>query len=137
MNSPAQRRWKEKLKFRRRNGIDVAYFILQDSRGIDRKKGLRNDLTLELIEKKIKRGCSYCGEAKLRMTLDRIDNAKGHSKENVRAACIRCNYARGNMPYAAWLCLVEGMRQARLKGLFGTWIGRLNRPKSGEPDHGA
>jgi len=58
------------------------------------------------------------------MTLDRIDNLKGHSFDNVVPACIRCNYARRNMSYEAWLCLTEGMRRARELDLFKGWTGR-------------
>lgn len=87
-------------------------------------RGHACDLTKQEIEQLIVRGCDYCGEKSLRMTLDRIDNSKGHTRENVVPACIRCNYARRNMPYEAWLCLVGGMRQAREKGLFKDWTGR-------------
>jgi hypothetical protein len=58
------------------------------------------------------------------MTLDRIDNKRGHSRANVVPACIRCNYARRDMPYAAWLCLAPGLRVALEQGLFGEWTGR-------------
>jgi hypothetical protein len=58
------------------------------------------------------------------MTLDRKDNSKGHTQDNVNAACIRCNYARRDMPYGAWLFIVKGMREARMSGAFGTWTGR-------------
>lgn len=64
-----------------------------------------------------------------------LNNDRGHVKSNVIASCIRCNYARGNMPHAAWLFLVDGMRKARESGAFGNWIGRFtamnNRPQSG------
>jgi hypothetical protein len=59
------------------------------------------------------------------MTVDRIDNNKGHLLTNVVPACLRCNLARGDMPYEAWLCLVPGLKEAREKGLFGAWIGKV------------
>jgi len=59
------------------------------------------------------------------MTLDRIDNDKGHTQDNVVPACIRCNYARRSMPYEAWLVVAKGMREAREQGLFGDWTGRV------------
>jgi hypothetical protein len=58
------------------------------------------------------------------MTLDRIDNDKGHTEDNVVPACIRCNYTRRSMPYEAWLVVAKGMREARERGLFGEWTGR-------------
>ena len=106
--------------------------IMVDSRRSDKRHGRANDLDLEFVQQMIVCPCAYCGESTLRMTLDRKDNDLGHLKSNVVTACIRCNYARGNMPYAAWLCLADGMRSARESGAFGDWIGRFttmnNRP---------
>ncbi len=105
-------------------GIDVARFILREARGSDTLRGQTCELTKAEIEQLITRGCCYCGETELRMTLDRIDNHLGHKRDNVVPACIRCNYARRNMPYEAWLCLRDGMRRARELGLFKDWTGR-------------
>jgi hypothetical protein len=99
--------------------------IWTDSRKTDRKKNRENDLTKEFIAEQIAKGCSYCGETKIRMTLDRIDNTRGHTMDNVVPACIRCNYVRGNMPYEAWLRLRAGLRKARREGLFGDWTGQV------------
>jgi len=60
------------------------------------------------------------------MTLDRIDDAKGHTADNVVPACIRCNYARRDMPYKAWLVVAKAMRKARALGLFGNWTGAVH-----------
>lgn len=125
--SPARQKYGRKLSLMRRTNVDVSRFILEDSKNSDKKRGHRNDLDKAFICELIKNGCSYCGEIKLRMTLDRVDNAKGHTKKNVVPACVRCNYTRGNMPHEAWLCLIDGMKRARLDGLFGDWTGRLNR----------
>lgn len=102
----------------------VSKYILQDSRSCDKKKGHENDLTKEYIEAEIAKGCTYCGEERIRITLDRIDNSLGHLENNVLPACIRCNYVRGNMPYEAWLVVASGMERARKQGLFGSWEGR-------------
>lgn len=125
--SPAHQKYGRKLSLMRKTNVDIARFILTDSRNTDKKRGYENDLDKAFICERIKAGCSYCDETKIRMTLDRIDNAKGHTKKNVVPACVRCNYTRGNMPYTAWLCLIEGMKKARLANLFGNWTGRLNR----------
>ena len=116
-------------KQKRIKGLDTARFILSDSKSADRKVGFLNDLTREFIEKKIKDGCFYCGEIKLRMTLDRIDNSKGHTKANVIPACIRCNYTRRDMPFKAWCYISAGIKKARIKGLFGRWTGRTTYHK--------
>lgn len=108
----------------RQRGDNVVRFILEDSRKSDRKHKRSNDLTREWVAELIAQPCCYCGDTSLRMTLDRIDNTIGHFRSNVVPACIRCNYARGAMPYKAWLCLVPGLRAAREQGLFGDWTGR-------------
>lgn len=107
-----------------RRKINPNRFILEDSRRSDKKKGFSNDLTKEFIESIITNGCRYCGETKLRMTLDRIDNSIGHLQSNVVPACIRCNLARGSMPYIAWQHIVPLIKEAREQGLFGDWDGK-------------
>lgn len=113
-----------KQKRERKAGINTAKYIYWDSRRDDRRKGFENDLTKPFIQEQIEKGCSYCGEQNLRMTLDRIDNSRGHTKNNVVPACLRCNYVRGNMPYEAWVVVARGMKQATEQGLFGNWTGR-------------
>jgi hypothetical protein len=103
---------------------DVVTTIKVDARSSDRKSGLENDLTKEFIAAEIAKGCAYCGESTVRMTLDRIDNTKGHTQDNVVPACIRCNYTRKDMPYEAWLIVAKGMQEARERNLFGGWTGR-------------
>jgi len=98
--------------------------IWKDTRAADLKRNRQNDLTKDFIAEQIAKGCSYCGEKDLRMTLDRIDNTLGHLQTNVVPACIRCNYVRKNMPYKAWLVVAQAMKQAREHGLFGNWTGR-------------
>jgi len=96
--------------------------ILWDCRASDKKKGLTgNNLDREFIQEQIAKGCQYCGGRTLRMSLDRIDNSKAHTKENVVPCCIRCNYMRGSMPYEAWCHLVPAVREAHELGLFGDW----------------
>jgi len=116
--------WQKKYRSDPKN---VAALIYKDSRKGDKKLGRDNDLDRAWIKETIADGCSYCGETELRMTLDRMDNTKGHTKDNVRAACIRCNFIRRAMPFSAWLCIVNGMREAREQGAFGDWVGSIWR----------
>lgn len=109
---------------RRARGENLQQIIWNDSRESDKKKGRENDLTKEFIAEQIAKGCSYCGETELRMTLDRIDNGIGHLQANVVPACIRCNYVRGNMPHKAWVVVARAMKRARKQELFGDWTGR-------------
>jgi hypothetical protein len=114
----------ERRKVARQDPATRHRWIVQDSRKSDRKHGFKNDLTLEFVSSLIKHGCSYCGETELKMTLDRVDNSIGHLQSNVVPACIRCNFMRRDMPYAAWYELMPTLREIRQKGLFGDWTGR-------------
>lgn len=108
--------------------------ILQDTRSTDKKYLRENDLDRDWIERIIANGCLYCGETRLRMTLDRIDNGLGHLKANVTPSCIRCNYLRRDMPYEAWLIVAEGVRKARTVGAFADWVGGTTNRYAGEPE---
>lgn len=48
-----------------------------------------------MISNIITNKCVYCGDDK-RIGCDRIDNNKGHTKDNVVPCCYDCNVARGN-----------------------------------------
>src|ERR1041385_3112550 len=116
------RRREDRKQFR-----NIEAYMCKDYKYKDKKAGFAGfDLTKEIIKELIKDGCDYCGESptKIRMTLDRIDNTKGHISSNVIPACYRCNVMRGTMPYKAWLELVPTIRSVREKGLFDDWNGR-------------
>lgn len=95
--------------------------IVKDSRRADKLFGRENNLTREVVETLISDGCYYCGETKLKMTLDRRDNSIGHLTSNVVPCCIRCNYIRRDMPFEAWVAVVPGIIKAKDLGLFGDW----------------
>lgn len=95
--------------------------ILTDSKRADKIRGRANDLDRDFIREAIANGCMYCGDTSSQMTLDRIDNAVGHLKSNVVPACIRCNYFRRDLPYAAWKLLIPAIRRARKLGLLDGW----------------
>lgn len=48
-----------------------------------------------MIENIINKPCVYCGDTH-KIGCDRIDNTKGHTKDNVQPCCYECNVARGN-----------------------------------------
>jgi len=121
----SSKRQHARLRKMRADNVDTARWIVQDSRQSDKRNGRKGDIDRAFVERLIEGGCTYCGETSIRMTIDRIDNDKGHMKNNVVPACIRCNYARRSMPYEAWLVVAKGMREARDKGLFGEWTGRV------------
>jgi hypothetical protein len=109
----------------RKNPNKRAKFILEDSRRGDKKKNRDNDLSLDFIKESISKGCSYCGEKIINICLDRINNSKGHTKDNVVASCVRCNYIRNSMPYEAWLHIVPLVKDAYISGLFNNWKTRF------------
>lgn len=54
------------------------------------------DITIDwMIENILTKPCHYCGDTN-RIGCDRIDNSKGHTKDNVVPCCIECNTARNN-----------------------------------------
>ena len=121
-----KQRMNQKVREYRKDPKYIGKFITNDSKRSDKLKGRDNDLDRDWVSAAIANGCFYCGETELRMTLDRIDNTKGHTKDNVNAACIRCNYFRGSVPYAAWLFLLDGLRAAKQAGAFEGWTGRTS-----------
>lgn len=107
----------------RKSGLRRASWILQDSRQADKRRERDNDLDKKFVESLILNGCSYCLAAcdEIKITLDRIDNTKGHLKNNVVAACLNCNTTRGNMPYGAWLQVARVIRRLRRRGMLNGW----------------
>lgn len=61
----------------------------------DKRKNLYNDLDLNFAKEMMSQPCIYCGSTK-DIGLDRIDNKKGHSKDNVVPCCYICNTARNS-----------------------------------------
>lgn len=107
----------------RRGGVDRDKWIVQDAQKSDKKYGRENDLSREFVQDLIRNGCAYCGadKGKVKMTLDRIDNGKGHLKTNVVPACLSCNIMRGTFPYEAWLIVAKAIRHVRSEGLLDGW----------------
>ena len=66
-----------------------------------RNKDIKNGTELPdmdvdwMIENILTKPCVYCGDTH-RIGCDRIDNNKGHTKDNVVPCCIECNTARNN-----------------------------------------
>jgi predicted metal-dependent hydrolase len=110
----------------RANGINTEKYILWDAQRNDRGNGIKNDLDINFVRELISQGCQYCGaeKAKVKMSLDRKDNLKGHFRENVIAACLNCNLTRGNMPYEAWMIVASSMRKVYEAGLLDGWMRR-------------
>lgn len=97
--------------------------IFNNCRKSDKLRGHEFDLTREIVEDLIARPCSYCGEANSELIgLDRVDNGRGHTVDNVVPCCLRCNVIRRDMPPAAWDVLAQKVREVRELGLFKDWV---------------
>ena len=120
---------RERGKERRKDPAYRASFIHIDARASDRRSGRKYNLNVAFIETILAGGCSYCDEKEIMITLDSVNNDIGHLKDNVVAACVRCNYMRRDMPYNAWLVVAQSVRKARALGLFGEWTGACHATK--------
>lgn len=119
----ANNREEHKAKQRSNRKRKPLAYMLYDLRNSDKRNG-RSICDLNLTDLKgllESSTCSYCEDAVIKMTLDRLDNTKGHTKDNVVAACLRCNLLRGDMPYEAWQVLIPTVREVAKLGLFGSW----------------
>jgi hypothetical protein len=70
------------------------------------KKKLDFLLTEETFKQEIMKDCYLCGKQKTGIHcngLDRFDNTKGYSIENVRPCCGNCNYMKRDYPYDLFL----------------------------------
>lgn len=54
------------------------------------------DFTKDELKNILNDKCYYCGDDKSKMGLDRIDNNKGHTLDNVVVCCELCNMTRGD-----------------------------------------
>lgn len=93
---------------------------LRDYRYTDKKKGFKNDLTLEGVRALIALPCFYCGK-KSSGGLDRLDCKKGHEMTNIVSACYKCNLILTTLPYQCKLELREGLRRIHEKDLLKDW----------------
>lgn len=65
---------------------------------VDKKRGHEVcDYTKEEFINTISKPCTYCKDIEEHRGLDRIDNAKGHTKDNTVPACTTCNIARSDL----------------------------------------
>lgn len=89
-----------------------------------RNRGLEFNLTDEEFFSLTKESCYYCGDIQLvryagegypLSGLDRIDNSKGYTLDNVRPCCRVCNVAKNNMTEEEWLSKVRAWADRLLR----------------------
>lgn len=69
--------------------------MLSAYRNRDQKRRFDFNLDRDFLNDLISKPCTYCGDTKL-IGADRIDNFKGHTKDNVLPCCYTCNVTRGD-----------------------------------------
>lgn len=79
-----------------------------------KSRNLSFDLSREQFDSFWNIPCAYCGSDIKTIGLDRVDNAKGYSIDNVVACCHPCNVAKGKMSTAEFL---EHVRKIYLHNL--------------------
>ncbi len=90
--------------------------LLAAYRSVDKKRGLTCDITIPWFREHIEtKPCFYCGETVDKRGCDRVDNAKGHSMDNVVPCCALCNFTRTNrFTHKEMLTLGEAIKQIKL-----------------------
>ena len=72
--------------------------LLKSYRSSDARSGLEATVTVEWMKENMTNSpCFYCETKDDPIGLDRLDNSKGHSEENVVPCCKICNKSRNNL----------------------------------------
>lgn len=72
-----------------------------------------------MIKNILSQKCVYCGDDQ-RIGCDRIDNSKGHTKDNVVPCCIECNTARNNnFSFDEMKIIGNAIKQVKLQRIHG------------------
>jgi 5-methylcytosine-specific restriction endonuclease McrA len=78
-------------------------------RSRSRARGFDFDLTMEDVEVLMNAPCHYCGD-KNNPQIDRKDNARGYTRDNVVPACKRCNTVKGHLlTYEEMLKVIDAL----------------------------
>ena len=81
-------------KFLKAKGSIGGYKKFDNKRNFDKTVDFDTQWFIENI---LEQECIYCGYNEWKkMTADRINNDKGHFKDNIVPACKKCNGGRGN-----------------------------------------
>lgn len=73
-----------------------ALFLKKAYEAIDKRKGHDNDIDQVFLLTVVFPGsCCYCGTRE-QLGCDRVDNSRGHTRDNVVVACADCNIMRGD-----------------------------------------
>src|SRR5205814_5921104 len=107
-----------------KTAMGKALFALKAYQTSDKKKGFATDISKQDVLNARLDLCFYCGFPAT--GLDRIDNTKGHTKNNCVPACKDCNVARmDNFSFEEIKMIGNTIRMIKLKRekvLFGLCV---------------
>jgi len=82
---------KVKAKGYLKKPVPLSYTRLMSVRRRAYRRGMDFDLTIEFVELVAQSPCIYCGSNGAPSELDRKNNLRGYTQDNVVPACRRCN----------------------------------------------
>jgi len=94
----------------------------------DKRHGWIDSLSTDDALFLMQQPCYYCNTEHA-LGLDRIDNTLGHSLQNVRSCCEKCNNILGDIPDDAKQLLKMGLKEIQQQGLLTKWIIPTKRHK--------
>ncbi len=71
-----------------------------------RRRKIEFELTLKDIEENWNKTCSYCGDMINGVGIDRIENTKGYTKDNIQNCCYLCNVAKNTLSHKEFIELI-------------------------------
>ena len=95
--SSKRKQWLKKYRktYQRKNTISHKYYGYKYSAI---KRNIKFSLTKETFKTFWQKPCSYCGNKIETIGLDRVDNNRGYTINNIIPCCKYCNFMRGNLP---------------------------------------
>jgi len=93
----------------------ILYYNLSNYKNTDKRRGFNFDLDLKFLIELCSKPCIYCGDTE-KIGADRIDNNKGHTKDNVVPCCFSCNKTRLDLySFEEMLILGKAIREIKLR----------------------
>ena len=90
----ASKNFKVGYKIRKKKYQQTYKGVYWNYKGNARHSNLEFSLTMQDFKNFEGKDCYYCGEKLTRVGLDRKDNSKGYTLDNVNPCCSTCNYMR-------------------------------------------
>ena len=88
------KRGKENHKIVKKRYQQTYKGVYWNYKGNAKHSGFEFNLTMQDFKNFESKNCFYCGEKLTRVGLDRKDNSKGYTLDNVNPCCSTCNYMR-------------------------------------------